>query len=597
MSIKNIRFLFLAVALLSITAVVNSCKKYLALSPNSAFDEAYVFGSVNDAYKAVLGTYSSLVGDRGYGGRIQYYFSNDCDESYCNASNTNIIGGDNGAKALARYNALATNTELDAEWNIYYAGIDRANHCIKSIPRMDLYTNGSASDKASLRRLYGEALTIRAQLFFDLIKFWGDVPAPYIPSTDQPNLNLPATNRDSVYDHILNDLLLADSLLPWRGDPGITADERITKGASKGLRARIALFRGGYSLRAASRKMERSADYLKYYQIARDECNDIINSGRHKLNPSFIAVFKNSFDAHAIEPNGEAIWSIALSGGSGVSDGRIGFIDGTRVNGNGSGQDWALPTYFYKFDSMDTRRDVTIASYAINAAGAYTGQVTAYGPFSMSKFRRDWITNPSIPATSAGTYNGVSWPMIRYSDVLLMFAEAENELNQAPTAAATGALTQVRVRGFNGDASKIGTIATDYAGFFTAVTNERMFELGGEGIRKWDLIRWNLISSVIADTRNNLAKFRTNQAPYDNVPSKMYYLNNSTSGIVYSAGYYQKNAASPPANYTTMNWSAQYSAAFVTDWAGSFVPNQREILPYGPSTLTSNPSLHQGYGY
>ncbi len=77
----------------------------------------------------------------------------------------------------------------------------------------------------------------------------------------------------------------------------------------------------------------------------------------------------------------------------------------------------------------------------------------------------------------------------------------------------------------------------------------------------------------------------------------MYYLNNSTSGIVYSAGYYQKNAASPPANYTTMNWSAQYSAAFVTDWAGSFVPNQREILPYGPSTLTSNPSLHQGYGY
>jgi hypothetical protein len=462
---------------------------------------------------------------------------------------------------------------------------------------MDLYTNGSAGDKASLRRLYGEALTIRAQLYFDLVKFWGDVPAPYIPSTDQPDLNLPATNRDAIYDHILNDLLLADSLLPWRGDPGVTVDERITKAASKALRARIALFRGGYSLRAASKQMERSADYLKYYQIARDECNDIINSGRHKLNPSFIAVFKNSFDAHVIEPNGEAIWSIGLSGGNGVSDGRIGFIDGTRVNGNGSGQYWALPTYFYKFDSLDSRRDVTIASYAISGTGVYTGQNTAYGPFSMSKFRRDWITNPSIPPTSAGTYNGISWPMIRYSDVLLMFAEAENEINQGPTAAATDAFRQVRVRGFNGNVAKIGTIPSDYPGFFTAITNERTFELGGEGIRKWDLIRWNLINAVITDTRANLAKFRVGQAPYDNVPARMYYLNNSTTGLVYSSGYYQKSAANPPAGYTSLNWAAAYSAAFVTDWAGSYVPNQREILPYGPSTLTSNPSLHQGYGY
>jgi hypothetical protein len=597
MSIKHICLFFITAGLLTTITLVSSCKKYLALSPNSAFDEAYVFGSVNDAYKAVLGTYASLTGDRGYGGRIQYYFSNDCDESYCNASNTNVIGGDNGPKALARYNAVATNTELDAEWNVYYAGIDRANHCIKNIPKMDLYVNGTSSDKASLQRLYGEALTIRAQLFFDLIKFWGDIPAPYIPATDQPDLNLPATNRDSVYDHILNDLLLADTLLPWRGDPGIANDERITKGAAKALRARIALFRGGYSLRVASRKMERSADYLKYYQIARDECNDVINSGRHKLNPSFLAVFKNSFDAHVIEPNGEAIWSIGLSGATGVSDGRIGFIDGTRVNSNGSGQDWALPTYFYKFDSLDSRRDITIASYAINGSGAYIGQSTAYGPFSMAKFRRDWITNPSIPATSAGTYNGISWPMIRYSDVLLMFAEAENELHQGPTAAAINALTQVRVRGFNGDASKIGTIPTDYAGFFTAITDERMFELGGEGIRKWDLIRWNLISTVIANTRANLAKFRLTQAPYDNVPAKMYYLNNSTAGLVYSAGYYQKSAASAPAGYSSVNWAAAYSAAFVTDWAGSYIPNQREILPYGPSTLTSNPNLHQGYGY
>ncbi|HWV69984.1 RagB/SusD family nutrient uptake outer membrane protein, partial [Chitinophaga sp.] len=588
MRILNLKKLAIFTGSFLVAISLHSCKKFLTLSPDSAFDEAYVFGSVNDAYSAVLGTYATLTGDRGYGGRIQYYFSNDCDESYCNASNTITIGGDNGPKALCRYNALATNTELDAEWNIYYAGIDRANHCIKSIPRMQLYTNGSDNDKASLRRLYGEVLTLRAQFFFDLIKFWGDVPAPYIPSVDQPDLNLPATNRDSIYDHILNDLALADSLLPWRGDPGVTADERITKGAAKALRARIALFRGGYSLRAGSRKMERPADYLKYYQIARDECNDIINSGKHKLNPSFMAVFKDNLDAHRLEPNGEILFQVGLSGGTGVSDGRVGFIDGIRTNGNGMGSDWALPTYFYKFDSMDVRRDVTIASYAINGSGYYTGIASVYGPFVMAKFRRDWHSNPATPPNSNFAYTGISWPMIRYTDVLLMFAEAENEINHAPTGAATSAFKQVRLRGFEGDENKMGAVPSDYASFFKAITDERMFEFGGEGLRKWDLIRWNLITPIFAETRANLTKFRKQQAPYNNIPAKMYYLNNSSTGIVYYSGYYQPAPSAPPAGYTSMNWTAAYLNNFENDWAGSFVPNQREILPYGPQTLSSN---------
>jgi starch-binding outer membrane protein, SusD/RagB family len=594
-NIKKRSMLLTASLMIAISFI--SCKKYLSLSPDSAFDEAYVFGSVNDAYKAVLGTYASLAGDRGYGGRIQYYFSNDCDESYVNASNTVAIGGDNGPKALCRYNALATNTELDAEWNIYYAGINRANHCIKSIPQMNLYTNGSDNDKASLRRLHGEALTIRAQLFFDLIKFWGDVPAPYIPSVDQPDLNLPATNRDTLYDKILSDLELATTLLPWRGDPGVVADERITKGAAKALRARIALFRGGYSLRAASRQMERPTDYLKYYQIAKDECNGIINSGKHKLNASFMAVFKDNIDAHKIEPNGEVLFQIGLAGGNGVSDGRVGFIDGTRVNGNGMGSSWALPTYFYKFDSLDVRRDVTIASYAINGSGYYIGIATVYGPFVMAKFRRDWHSNPATPSNSNVAYTGISWPMIRYSDVLLMLAEAENELNQGPTTSAIDAFKQVRLRGFNGDQSKVGTIPSDYAGFFNAITDERMFELGGEGLRKWDLIRWNRISTVFADTRDKLAKFRTMQAPYNNVPARMYFLNNSSTGIVYYSSFYKPAPATAPAGYSSVNWASAYFNGFHNDWAGSFVANQREILPYGPQTLSSNPSLSQGYGY
>src|SRR5438445_8585783 len=99
----------------------------------------------------------------------------------------------------------------------------------------------------------------------------------------QPTLFLKKTDRDSVYNHLIDDLALAETLVPWRtevanlGDP---ADERITKGAVKGMRARLALYRGGYSLRSASSSygqvMARPADYKTYYQIAWNECNDLM---------------------------------------------------------------------------------------------------------------------------------------------------------------------------------------------------------------------------------------------------------------------------------------------------------------------------------
>jgi hypothetical protein len=133
--------------------------------------------------------------------------------------------------------------------------------------------------KGELRRLYGEALTLRAQYYFELVRNWGDVPAQFVPSAMMDNIYQPKTDRDTIYDHLLNDLHLADTLVPWRtevGTVGDAADERITKGAVKGLRARIALYRAGYSLRRASgmygQTMARPADYMTYYQMAKDEC-------------------------------------------------------------------------------------------------------------------------------------------------------------------------------------------------------------------------------------------------------------------------------------------------------------------------------------
>ena len=90
-------------------------------------------------------------------------------------------------------------------------------------------------------------------------------------------------------------------------------------------------------------------------------------------------------------------------------------------------------TIFYMFDSTDTRRDVTVAPYNVNQNGTLAGKTLQ--TLVDGKFRRDWITNP-VALTSAAQYFGLNWPIIRFSDVLLMYAEADNEINNGPSAAA-----------------------------------------------------------------------------------------------------------------------------------------------------------------
>src|SRR5690606_16184939 len=158
---------------------------------------------------------------------------------------------------------------------------------------------------------------------------------------DLPELFLPKTDRDTIYDRLLDDLGLAADLVPWKGEPGVALDERITKAAVKGLRARIALFRGGYSLRK-NRQMERPADYLRFYEIARDECRDIIQrSDIHSLHDNFESVFKDIICNYRMDPLGEIIFEVAMQK---EFDGNLGYYGGPRfyIPGNtqflGNGQ-------------------------------------------------------------------------------------------------------------------------------------------------------------------------------------------------------------------------------------------------------------------
>ncbi|MVN75147.1 RagB/SusD family nutrient uptake outer membrane protein [Hymenobacter sp. HMF4947] len=598
-----------ALLLAGTAGLVSSCKNYLDVEPITLSSTEATFSTVSGATSAVLGAYDPLSGDNTYGTRLSMYFPYDTDESIGSSGTF-----DTGRRGIARYKAFASNTEVINPWNNLYQGVERANICIKNIPQMALYTSGAAADTAALHRLYGEALTLRAQYYYELIRNWGDVPVQFDPSAPGQDFNLPNADRDQTLTRLVADLATAEKLVPYRTGAGIV-NERITKGAVKALRARIALQRGGYSLHGAA--MTRPADYLDYYRIARQECLELMaRRGEHTLNPSYsdlwLGVNQQRHDA-----NNEIIFEVGMAGSTATGDSKLGYYNGPRLNastvyGSTQGAVTIVPTYFYAFDSTDVRRDITVAPYQIPANNNQAG--VALNTIYDGKFRRDWH-NPPLPGTN--NYLGYNWPIIRFADVLLMYAETDNELN-GPTTTGRAALLEVRTRGFGGNATRAaaGLVTTSKDAMFNAIVNERLLEFGSEGIRKYDLLRWNLLADRLTSTKANLALLQAAAAPYQNVPQYQYY-RVVNGAIQWTRSFYRPSPTNTtaPTGTTRVNWRQSIDATYVanlrpngtavgtitstgTGMAAEYLPGQgKELLPIPQTTLDTDPALKQNFGY
>ncbi len=616
---KYFRKLALIFVVTALTATVG-CEKFLDQKPTTEISAEALFVDVPSTYQALSGVYSRLVGDAGYGIRLSLYYPLDNDEMQGPTGSA-----DNDRRDIARYSATSGNAQITNPFNQLFQGIEFANICIDNIPKMPMYSGGTEQEKKKLQRMYGEALTLRAQFYFEAIRNWGDLPLHFLPAATQV-LTDPFPSRvssDTLYNRLLDDLKLASTLVPWKNDLasiGDPIDERITKGAVKALRARIALFRGGYALRSNG-IMQRSADYLAFYQIAKDECNDIIASGQHALNPSFRALWKDQVGSHAVnDPQGELMFQASAIGLSSAEDTKLGYYNGPRVNNLGNSSVNPLPTYLYLFDSTDTRRDVTIAPYnvAVNGTTKIGQAITAMND---GKYRRDWITNPNVSPTNAVQYFSLKWQVIRYADVLLMFAEAENELNGA-TGSAYNAINAVRRRGFG---KAIGTpdVTIDIpaglskANFFKAIVRERALELGGEGIRKYDLIRWNLLGTAIAESKANMIKM-SNRLAMSNptymaempayclttvLPTRMLYFSNTNAdnnnvGGLFLNSLYKAAPTTTPTGTTSVTWlSTAINTTCVARYATGFVTGKGELLPIPQPVRDANKNMTQNPGY
>lgn len=571
---------------------VSSCKKTLDAPTKSSLDESVIFSTPSLAEGAIAGVLQSFGETNSYRGRfLVFYGLNNDTEVY----NTLKSVDDDKAK-LSNYNCNVNNSQMnttDNAWAKFYEGIERANLAIRGIR-----TYGNIESNPAMAQILGEILTLRAVIYNDLIKGWGDVPARFEPITTA-TAYLPRSDRDVIYKQLLADLNEAAGYLPWPGENTTTARvERVNKAFAKGLRARLALAAGGYAQRLdgtikLSSDPELSHD--KMYAIAKKECLEIINSGKLRLL-GFEEVFRKLNEETGVAGL-ESMWEIPFSDGRGrvIFDLGVRHIKTDQYTGqNKGGTDGPNPIMLYEYDNDDVRRDVTVVPYEWDGGDGTKGAIqvpSSLGRLYFGKYRYEWMKR-RVTATND---DGLNWMYMRYADVVLMAAEAINDLD-GPAAAAPY-LKMIRDRAFPTAPAKVtafmATATASKSAFFDAIVNERALEFTGEMLRKSDLIRWNLLGTKLAEAKTKLQQLENRQGKYAALPSKIYYKTaaNGETVEIYGLKFGDTDAQGLALGYTSnKTWTMVTTGETVSYWNALYTkdPNLQQYWPIWQVFLDSS---------
>lgn len=482
------------------------CKDEFESESPSTLSQTEVFDAASLALQALNGVYVRLTSGNLYGKKLSYYLSLNSD--------TECISGDtdNGRRAIARYVATPYNTELKSVWESLYIAIREANNFIEGVNNSKI-AYSSNEDKSLVLGYKGEALTIRALLYFELVRSWGDVPF-IVDSKSDYSIN---TNRKEILDYILRDLIEAIDMLPESS----STPSRVSKDAARSLGARIALYRAGCHMTDDHKSAP--SDKMAFVDMARVWCKEVIDGGKYSLEADYEQIFRKIM---SYKNSDEIIFEIPMSKGN---SGELGYFVGKKhADGSpyGSSECGVLvpASHFHKYNHFDVRRDVSLSLTQYEGSGKE--KVVSPNNISIGKFRREWLV-PVI--TGKQKYSGVDLPIIRYADILLMYAECMTELTQNITVEAKDALKEVRSRAFVGTPDSIKTELVDnyiaklnnYYEMTQAIREERAFEFTAEMIRKYDLKRWGVLQETLDSCKSDLCKILKSEYPFNDIPDKL----------------------------------------------------------------------------
>lgn len=513
---------------LSLGTSMTSCSDWLEMEAYTSDDIETTFSDEVRADKFVQGCYRGLIHNEmfyqlGMGETVMH----SCED-----------GSTNNSKYMMcnyKFDALipATVTTIYKE---QYRIIEATNIAISNLSKMP--------ETEKRNQLLGEAICIRAFCYLNLIRIYGDVPAVYTPleemdPNDENTFYPKRSSRDEIYDKVISEVQSVIDWLPWFEESDYQTPERITKQGAYALLARLALYAGGYSLRwnletndPATLKMARRDDATRVkelYQIADNACFQIINHGSNSLVQAhedmsgFQYLWYNHCQRNFAATNTEILWETAQYGDVTNSQFTTYAQPGSRGGKYGSlkAMQFMLPTYYLSFNPKDTRRDVSCTSYSIyflekgSANDTWVDVGTTYSCIMPGKFRLSWCVAPQ-----SNKQRNLDIPIFRYADVLLMYAETQNYLNDGPTQAAKNALQEVRNRAGVGEEL---TIPNEQEAFDDAIVQERKWEFATEFTLRTDLIRMNRLAKELAKTKQAMKDLSDRKNEYANIPTYRLY--------------------------------------------------------------------------
>ncbi len=453
-----------------------SCKKYLETIPSDFLAPVNYYATKEQLNASLTGVYLALSQLPVYGDQYPLIITNSTDESLYNLANT--------SQQIAFYNETAIDPINSGFWNNLYTGVDRANRLLENI---DVAKDISDADREKVK---GETMFLRAYYYFLLTQWYGSIPLRLSSTQSATDGPIAFTGTKAVYDYIIADMTTAEGLLRDQKASSFAFNERVTLTAVQGILARVCLYAAGEPVNDT----KRYAEALVWAQ-------KVVASGQHKLNPDYTQIFKlQSADAYD-NVNRECIWDVgfnwnattlALTGRateigvptSAVSVGRVlGFIN-------------VYPRFYKAYESVinpgartdvspDLRRDWCISNYTWNGGTATVvpGKVPVPYDSYYERYPNKWRREYEVVTPRNNNISGLNQPLLRYADVLLMVAEADNEVN-GPTALGIDAVNEVRKRAYGElfQGKQVMSIAvTDGGSGYTTAPNVTISGGGGAG--------------------------------------------------------------------------------------------------------------------
>lgn len=441
--------------------LIQSCDDKLDILPEDGITAPTLYQSEAGAIAGIMGIYS----------RIHFAYRQSIINNIYPVSGTDE-GFQNRSKNqnFQENNFTSSETQLLESWSRLYEGINAANIAVIELER----TTGLSDEARAV--LTAEARFARGYILFDLQRAFGGTLGIPMPTDLTTKTLLPRTPGVDVYTQIIADLeYAAENLL----DIQETVPGRASKSAAQGMLARVCLTRAGAPF----------TNDGDYYSKAKFWAKKVIDGGYHKLNGSYEDVFKKLAEQqHETE---EVLFQIGFYFATTNQEaGKVGNELGMRIDPQpcyDRGYSQISPaitlTQAYRADPSDERGLWNTSPYYIKTVAGTCDFVTQPNQlqYGCTKYRK------SLQLSGAGSWGSHHWPVLRYSDVLLMYAEAENQITPG-SANALNAVNEVRNRA---KATALTTISEQL------IQEERRLELCWEGLRKFDLVRWGLLQEKV----------------------------------------------------------------------------------------------------